>query len=96
MPYLEKDAFIGRFWGIVNRKQMPYAPLRACRIIGGADVLHEMRRYSRRYYAKMSKRLQGFTLFVDDAERWRQLMEFEIEKSWCVDEVERTAPWLDF
>ena len=65
---------------------------RACRIIGGADVLHEMRRY----YSKMSKRLQGFTLFVDDAERRRQFMEFEIEKSWCVDDVQRSVAHVDF
>ena len=65
VPYLEKSGFVGRFWGVVNKKNLPYAPLRSCRIIGGADVLHKMRRYARRYYAKTSKRLQGFSLFVD-------------------------------
>jgi hypothetical protein len=44
----------------------------------------------------MSKRLQGFTRFVDDAERWRQLMEFEIEKSLCVNDVQRIAVHVEF
>lgn len=97
VPYLEKNGFVGRFWGVVNRKNLPYAPLRGCRIIGGADVLHEMRRYARRYSPKVSKRLQGFSLFVDDAERWRCLMEYHIGESWCVDEIDRvysmTSDW---
>lgn len=96
VPYLEKSGFVGRFWGVVNRKNLPYAPLRSCRIVGGADVLHEMRRYARRYSPKVSKRLQGFSLFVDDAERWRQLMEYHIGESWCVDHVKRSEAHINF
>ena len=96
VPYLEKSSFVGRFWGVVNRKNLPYAPLRSCRIVGGADVLHEMRRDSRRRCPKTSKRLQGFSLFVDDAERWRSLMEYHIEQSWSVDEITRQATSIEF
>lgn len=79
-PYLEKPAFFGRFWGVVNRKNLPLAPRTLIYLTGDAKVFHDLRRYARRYFNRLSRRLQGFTLLVGDAEQWLELL-WHIEQS---------------
>lgn len=88
--------FIGRFWGIVNRKNLPMAVLHKVRIKGGADVLHEMRRYARRYAPVIGKRLQGFTLFVQSPSQWLRLLDELLDESWIPHEVVRESAFVDF
>jgi len=76
--------------------ELPYAPLRVRRVIGAADVLHEMRRYARRYWRGTSKRLQGFSLFVGDSDQWLRCFETLIEDSWLPHEVKRSAAYIEF
>lgn len=76
-PYSEKLQFFGRFWGVVNRKLLPFAPLTYLYLHGDAKVFHDMRRYARRHYKRLSRRLQGFCLLVSDAEQWLNLMYHE-------------------
>lgn len=70
-PY--SDTWIGRFWGIVGRKYLPLADEIVIEAIVPYAVLFTMRRYALRYYRRMSRRLQSFTLFCE-ANRWMQVM----------------------
>lgn len=73
-PYSEKTVFFGRFWGCVNRKALPFAPRTYLYLRGDAKVFHDMRRYGRKHYARLSRRYQGFCLLVADAEQWLNLL----------------------
>ncbi len=96
VPYSEKRPFVGRFWGCVNRQNLPYAPLHVRRVIGAADVLHEFRRYARRYWKGTSKRLQGFSLFVGSSDQWLRCFEALIADSWLPHEVRNPLKLIDF
>lgn len=73
-PYPEKLQFTGRFWGVVNRKLLPLAERTLIYLHGDAKVFHDLRRYARRHYKRLSRRLQGFTLLVGDAQQWLDLL----------------------
>jgi len=73
-PYSEKPAFFGRFWGVVNRKLLPFAARSLIFLQGDAKAFHDLRRYARRHYKRLSGRLQGFTLLVGDAQQWLDLL----------------------
>lgn len=68
------DIFVGRFWGIANRKALPLAERMYIQFSSADDRLfNTMRRYARRRWSRLSNRWQGFTLFVDDALQWYDL-----------------------
>lgn len=73
-PYSEKPQFFGRFWGVVNRKNLPLAVRTYFRVVGDAKVFHDLRRYARRFYAGLSRRYQGFCLLTVDGNQWLDLM----------------------
>lgn len=76
LPYSD---FIGRYWGIVNRKCLPLAVRRRLEISAADDCLfNTLRRYARHKWRKLSRRFQGFTLFVDDALQWGALFDYEM------------------
>ena len=61
-------------------------------VVGAADVFHEMRRYTRRYWRGMSKRLRGFSLFVGSADEWLRLFEWMIgQDPFALDRIERSS-----
>ena len=77
-PYLEKSGLsfvpIGRFWGVVGRKFLPLAERVAFQVVGSPVAVMQFRRYARRFKPKLHwGRIQGFTLFVNDALRWLRL-----------------------
>lgn len=80
-PYSEIEAFIGRFWGVVNRDKLPMADGVQVVFGGDARLISELRRYARRHWSGMSKRIQGFTLFCD-ADQWLRLWRFVLDDSW--------------
>lgn len=79
-PYSEKTVFFGRFWGCVNRKLLPFAARSFLYLRGDAKIFHDMRRYARKHYPRLSRRLQGFALLVSDADQWLDLLWY-IEQS---------------
>jgi len=77
LPYSEKP-FVGRFWGVFNRKCLPLAPEHKILICGQKQALSNMRRYARRKWRGLSRRIQGFSLFVNDSSQWIRLLEYEL------------------
>lgn len=69
---------VGRFWGVCMRKNMPYAEMREISVTGSMLVYAEMKRYARRKYKRISKRIQGFALFVDNPYRWLDLLLYTV------------------
>ena len=76
MPYLEN--FVGRFWGIINRKCLPLAKEHKLSVIGSPQLLFNLRRYARRKWSGLSRRVQGFTLFTNNSDAWMKLTEYEL------------------
>lgn len=72
------ENFVGRFWGIVNRIRLPLAPLHLIAVYGEPTMFLNLRRYARKKWRSMPKRLQGFTLFVQNSDQWMRLVEFEL------------------
>lgn len=74
-PY--SDNYVGRFWGVINRAKLPLAPLKVVEIKDFSQkVFFQYKRYARRYWKFLSRRLQNFYLFVDSAQRWLDLLNF--------------------
>jgi hypothetical protein len=72
VPY--SDNYIGRLWGVTNRKMLPLAPLEVIHYTKSSPELFEtMRRYARRYWKRMSRRFQGFSLFTPNPYRWLEV-----------------------
>lgn len=73
------EMWVGRFWGVFNRKYLPFAQAQRLSIIH-AGVLYALRRAVRRFlqgrcsvrFLRMLKvgRPLGFTVFIDSAELW--------------------------
>jgi len=73
VPYSEKREFVGRFWGVVNRDKLPFADKTIVDFHGSALAFLEYRRMARRYTrgrCYFPSRLQGFTVFVNNSEKW--------------------------
>jgi hypothetical protein len=73
MPYSENASFVGRFWGISNRKMIPWAEEITVEYYGRSASFMQFRRQMRRYLAdryKLPGKVQGFTAFVKDAFQW--------------------------
>jgi len=47
-------------------------------VIGSPQLLINLCRYARRKWRGMSKRLQGFSLFVGNSTQWMRLAEYEL------------------
>lgn len=67
--------WLGRFWGIVGRKNMPYGVMVKFQFVGSPVALLDFRRAARRFRPRLFKRnrLVGFALYVDDLWRWLRL-----------------------
>lgn len=75
VPY--SDNYTGRFWGVTNRKMLPLAPLDRMEVHAlSYKSVDDLRRYARRYWSGVSRRPQGFTLFVKNGARWMELARF--------------------
>lgn len=67
----ELSGSIGRWWGVFNRDDLPFASLIEMDISGSLEPFYKFRRYARRAFAGCSKRPeQGFFLLVGDAGQW--------------------------
>lgn len=76
--------WVGRFWGVFNRKHLPLAPAQTLSIIH-AGVLYSLRRAVRRFLrgrgsARLLRMLKvgrplGFTVFVGSSEHWYSLVQ---------------------
>jgi hypothetical protein len=77
ISYLTGES-IGRFWGVINAKKLPFAKLFEFECEFLQEVFVEFRRYANRKYAGVFRgsKLRGFTLFVDNPERWLKLWRF--------------------
>lgn len=78
VPYSEiseDGAWVGRYWGVVNRDKLPFAAAVVIAVTGRLAAFFDFKRAARRYYKRgiWRSRIQGFTLFVNDAERWFDL-----------------------
>lgn len=70
---MQDTGFVGRFWGVVNRAALPFAPLIRIAYSGSAVPIMQFRRLARRSTAgafQWRSKVQGFTVFVGNAERW--------------------------
>jgi len=76
VPYLEN--FVGRFWGVINRKALPLATEHKIMVVGSPQLLFNLRRYARRKWPGLSRRVQGFTLFTNNSSAWMKLTEYEL------------------
>lgn len=74
-------AFVGRFWGVIRRDMLPFADAIKAVFHGDARVIAEFRRYARRHWRGMSKKVQGFTLFCNAA-RWFELFDWLTDDTW--------------
>jgi len=79
VPYLQN--FVGRFWGIVNRKCLPLAELEVMFVRGSFQLLNNLRRYARRKWGGLSRRVCGFSLFVNDSKQWMRLAQYELVRA---------------
>lgn len=71
-PY--SDNYTGRIWGVTNRKMLPLAPVEMLHFAKASPELFEtMRRYARRYWKRLSRRFQSFSLFTDNPYRWLEV-----------------------
>lgn len=71
---LAVDAFLGRFWGIENRKNLRFAVL-VTFVCEASEVFWTFKRYARRYWQGVNKRgACGFTLYVDNIANWQGLL----------------------
>lgn len=72
LPY--PDNYVGRYWGVINRGAMPFAPIRTIDVRDdGGKAYFQIKRYARRYWKRLSKRIQNFYLFVNNIQRWESL-----------------------
>jgi len=75
LPY--SDNYTGRWWGVINRKALPLASQTVIIVsVSDGRAFYELKRYARRKWRYLSRRIQGFTLFVNNPERWLELLEF--------------------
>lgn len=67
--------WVGRFWGVVGRKFTPFADKVHFEFVGSPAALLDFRRAARRFRPGLFRRsaLNGFTLFVQDVQRWLRL-----------------------
>ena len=70
VPYSEKSFWVGRFWGVVNRAALPFAPLTRAHVTTCAAAFHDLRRAAHHRFPRLRRALQGYTLFCDNALRW--------------------------
>jgi hypothetical protein len=84
------ETWVGRFWGVFNRKHLPFAPEMTLSIIH-AGVLYSLRRVVRRFLqergsARLLRMLKvgrpyGFSVFIGSSERWAALV-WQIAADW--------------
>jgi hypothetical protein len=73
---LAADHFPGRFWGIENRKNITWAQIIEV-ISSTMDGLHDFKRAARRYWRGINRKGDaGFSLYVQNAERWFEYLLF--------------------
>lgn len=73
LPY--SDNYTGRYWGVINRKFLPQAPLMALTITDDVgDLYFKLKRYARRKWKFLSRRIQNFYLYTDDPNQWLSLV----------------------
>lgn len=71
---LAADTFLGRFWGIENRKHLRFAVL-VTFVCEASEVFWTFKRYARRYWQGVNGRgACGFTLYVDNIANWQGLL----------------------
>ena len=69
----------GRFWGIEQRKNLPFAKLMTMLVRDAIEVLHDFKRLMRKKWRFTNKtRYRGATVFVNDAYQWYDALEFVI------------------
>jgi hypothetical protein len=62
---------VGRWWGVFNASKLPLAPEIRIAVSGKLAPFYQLRRGARRKWRGVSRRpTHGFSLFVDDADRW--------------------------
>lgn len=73
---LAVDLYPGRFWGIENRKNLPFAALVTLVCELGSAFLN-FKRSARRFWPGVNKRGDyGFTLYVTNVRRWHSLTRY--------------------
>lgn len=73
LPYY--DNYTGRYWGVINRKHLPKAPLVAVTITDDVGKLFfKLKRYARRKWKFLSRRIQNFYLYTDNPNQWLSAM----------------------
>lgn len=66
---------IGRFWGTEMSDLLPYAPCHTFTILDCFASLYTLKRYARKVWARTNtQKYRGFCIFVDNADRWLELM----------------------
>jgi len=73
--------WVGRFWGVVNRKFLPYADLDEIEHDASFAPLADLARAARRFWKGMSSRCAGFTLFCD-APQWARYWRYLASQDW--------------
>jgi hypothetical protein len=69
----EKCGSIGRWWGVMNAAALPFAALTEVVLKGDFRGFYNFRRGARHVWSKVSRRpAQGFSLFVENSDRWLQ------------------------
>jgi hypothetical protein len=74
LPNLAATIFPGRYWGIENRKNMPWATLVEMSIVLN-EVFYNLKRAARRHWRGTNTNARcGFTLYVRNAGQWLDYM----------------------
>jgi len=80
VPYLtggvSDDDFIGRFWGVFNRAELPFAPLTVMSVTHSPSFYKQFKRAAAHQYPPIAKYPphKGFKLFTDNGNRWQDYL----------------------
>jgi hypothetical protein len=88
-------SFVGRFWGISNRRALPLAELRVRQFNGRPSTFLQFRRMMRRAIQRryrLPSRVQGFSAFVDSSQ-WLRLWDTWADDDW-INTYKSPAYWL--
>ena len=76
LAYSYGDRWIGRYWGVMNARFLPFAELLSIGVVAG-PWFHKVKRAARRYWKGVNGyRDKGFTLFMGNLEQWLGLIEY--------------------
>lgn len=73
------DGFVGRFWGVHNKVNLPLAELNKGSESYGAWLKYLKRLAAQKYEGIDSDEIGGFTLFIDDAAEWVETVQMLID-----------------